>query len=254
MKAINCRGLSVSYNGSPIITDVDLDLDSGEWIGIVGPNGAGKSTILRALTGQLVARGLIELRGLELGRLRRREIAAVVAVVPQRTVIPNGVSVFDYVLLGRTPYIPYWGVESAEDLDRVRQALVDLELVEFSNRMLSSLSGGERQRAILARALAQDAQVLILDEPTTGLDLGHQQRVLALVDDLRRSRGLAVLSAVHDLTLAARYVDRLVLLAGGAVVAEGVPRDVLTPDRIEQHFGATVRIFDDGGLITIVPA
>ena len=254
MKAISCRGLSVAYDGLPAVDGVDLDIEGGEWVGIIGPNGAGKTTILRALTGQQAAGGAIELGGLDLAGLRRRQVAAMVAVVPQTPVIPDGMTVFDYVLLGRTPYISYWGVESAEDADRVLGALDDLELVSFAGRTLGSLSGGERQRAILARALAQDASVLILDEPTTGLDLGHQQHVLELVDDLRRSRGLAVLSAIHDLTLAARYADRLMLIAAGVVASEGPPRNVLTPARIERYFGAAVRVIDEGdGIVAVVP-
>ena len=251
--SIRCEGVVAAYNGAPVLDGVDVSVAAGEWLALIGPNGAGKTTLLRVITGQVAASGLIEIQGDPLGSLRRKQVAATVAVVPQIPVIPPGMTVFDYVMLGRTPYISYWGSESTADVERVRRVIRDLELESFGARPLAALSGGERQRVVLARALAQDATVLVLDEPTTGLDLGHQQHVLELVDELRHSRGLAVISAIHDLTMAAQFADRLVLLAAGTVAAEGAPDEVLTRRRIERHFGAAVRVIeDDDGVVAVV--
>ncbi len=149
-------------------------------------------------------------------------------MVPQNPVIPDGMTVLDYVLLGRTPYIPFWGTESGSDLRVAGRVLAELDLGSMTDRVLQSLSGGELQRVVLARALAQEAPVLLLDEPTTALDIGHQQQVLELVDQLRATRSIAVLAAMHDLTLAAQYADRLVLLVDGRTAAAGPAEVVLT--------------------------
>ncbi len=162
--------------------------------------------------------------------------------------------VTDYVLMGRTPYISYLGSESAKDLRVVDEALGRLELREMADRRLETLSGGELQRALLARALVQQAPLLLLDEPTAALDIGHQQQALELVDELRRERSLTVLSAMHDLTLAAQFADELLLLDGGRAVAFGEPRTVLTAGLIRRHFGASVRIEDNGnGDVIVIP-
>ncbi|NNC76011.1 MAG: ABC transporter ATP-binding protein, partial [Acidimicrobiia bacterium] len=172
-------------------------------------------------------------------------------VVPQAPVIPAGTTVFDYVLLGRTPHIGYWSMESRSDVLAVSAVLDRLELDLLADRPMDRVSGGERQRAVLGRALAQDAGLLVLDEPTSALDLGHQQQVLELVDSLRRDRGHAVLSAVHDLTLAAQFADRLVLLAGGQVRATGTPAEVLTVDTLSEFYETdiTVVVDDDGNRV-----
>jgi iron complex transport system ATP-binding protein len=185
--------------------------------------------------------------------LDRRARARTVAYVPQRPVIPEGMTVTDYVLMGRTPHIPYLGVEGRRDLEVVADALEQLELGELAGRPLATLSGGETQRALLARALVQEAPVLLLDEPTSALDVGHQQEALELLDRMRVERSLTVLSAMHDLTLAAQFAHSLVLLSGGRCVAAGAPRDVLTEDAIRRHFGAAVRVIDDGDGLHVVP-
>jgi iron complex transport system ATP-binding protein len=161
--------------------------------------------------------------------------------------------VLDYVLLGRTPYIPPLGRESATDLAAVQTVLDRLDLTRFAGRRLESLSGGERQTAFLARALAQGATLLLLDEPTTALDIGHQQEVLDLVDQLRRDAGLTVVSTMHDLVVAGEYADHLVLLANGRVVAAGPPRDVLTEELLRVHYRARVSVIDVGQGPLVVP-
>jgi iron complex transport system ATP-binding protein len=175
-------------------------------------------------------------------------------MVPQSPVVPAGITVTEYVLLGRTPYIPTFGTESRRDLAIVASVLDHLDLTGLATRRLDSISGGERQRAVLARALAQQAPVLLLDEPTTGLDVGHQQQVLELVDTLRDDLDLTVVSAMHDLTLAGQFADQLVLLDGGRVAAAGPPATVLTEQIISRHYHASVRVLEDpGGRIVVVP-
>jgi iron complex transport system ATP-binding protein len=174
-------------------------------------------------------------------------------MVPQDPVVPPGMVVLDYVLLGRTPYIPPLGRESVADLVAVDEALSRLDLTRFAGRRLESLSGGERQRVFLARALAQGATLLLLDEPTTALDIGHQQEVLELVDRLRRDGALTVLSTMHDLSIAGEFADRMVLLAGGRVVAAGPPREVLTERLLAEHYKARVRVIDGDHGPLVVP-
>ncbi|GAA1736754.1 ABC transporter ATP-binding protein [Luedemannella helvata] len=249
-------GVHVAFDGTEILHGVDLTVAAGSWVTIIGPNGAGKSTLLRAVGGLLPFAGSITLAGTPLARLRRRERARLVATVPQTPVVPPGMSVLDYVLLGRTPFIPTLGRESARDLAAVFGVLERLDLHGFAGRALDTLSGGERQRAFLARALAQEATILLLDEPTSALDIGHQQEVLDLVDELRRDHGLTVLATMHDLSIAGEYAERLVLLAGGRVAAAGPPREVLTEQLLADHYHARVRVIDtpDGPLIAPIRA
>jgi iron complex transport system ATP-binding protein len=179
-----------------------------------------------------------------------------VATVAQSPVVPPGMSVFDYVLLGRTPFVSLLGRESTADLTAVTALLDRLDLTGFGDRELDTLSGGERQRVFLARALAQEPSLLLLDEPTSALDIGHQQEVLELVDALRRDQGLTVLATMHDLSIAGGYADRLVLLADGAVVAAGTAREVLTEEILSRFYKARVRVIDgaDGPLVVPVRA
>jgi iron complex transport system ATP-binding protein len=176
-----------------------------------------------------------------------------VATVPQNPVVPPGMAVLDYVLLGRTPYLRPLGRESKGDLDAVTAVLTRLDLTGFADRPLETLSGGERQRVFLARALAQGATVLLLDEPTSALDIGHQQEVLDLVDELRADHGLTVLATMHDLSIAGEYADRMVLLARGRVVAAGTPAAVLTEAALAEHYGARVRVVEGEQGPLIVP-
>lgn len=249
--AVEASGLAVDLGGTPVLHGVDLEVRPGEWVTIIGPNGAGKSTLLRAIGGLLPHTGSVSLFGTPAARLGRRERARLAAAVAQSPVVPPGMSVLDYVLLGRTPYIPVLGRESAGDLAVARQTLASLDLTGFAGRRLETLSGGERQRVFLARAMAQGAPLLLLDEPTAALDIGHQQDVLELVDRLRRERGLSVLATMHDLSAAGEYAERLVLMAGGRVVAAGPPPEVLTEDLLARHYRARVRVVtgDRGPLV-----
>jgi iron complex transport system ATP-binding protein len=241
MARLECRDVRAGYGPTDVLHGIDLDIDEGEWVAVIGPNGSGKSTLLRAIAGTLPVRGRIQINGhLEEGSTQSR--SRLVAMVFQNPVIPEGMTVLDYVLLGRNPYIPAWGRERPEDLRVARRVLVDLDLEAMSDRVLHSLSGGELQRVVLGRALAQEAPLLLLDEPTTALDVGHQQQVLELVDGLRRTRSITVLAAMHDLTLAAQYADRLLLLVDGTTVAVGSADDVLTVGHLRRHYGAEVTV------------
>jgi iron complex transport system ATP-binding protein len=246
MSALTLNALSVELAGNRVVNRLSADIAQGEWVALIGPNGAGKTTALRAVAGLVSYEGRIHVFEHEAGSLPRKHLARRVALVPQVPVIPGDITVREYVLLGRTPHLGYLAAEGRADQGAVDEALEQLDLAALEDRRLDTLSGGERQRATLARALAQDAPILLLDEPTAALDLGRQQQVLELVDGLRASRGLTVLSTMHDLTLAGQYADRLLLIDAGRLVAEG-RADVLTTALITKHYAADVEIVDARG-------
>jgi iron complex transport system ATP-binding protein len=243
----------VEAGGRRIVDDVSLTVEPGSWVSLLGPNGAGKTTLLRVLAGLRRFGGTVRLGGRSLAELGRREAARQVALVPQIPILPPAMSVGDYVLLGRTPHLGVLAREGAGDRRAASDALSRLELDALADRALASLSGGELQRAVLARALAQAAPILLLDEPTTALDIGHQQQVLELVDSLRREQDLTVVAAMHDLTTASQYGDRVVLVDRGRIVADGSAPEVLTAERIERLYGARVRVVGDGADVVVVP-
>jgi iron complex transport system ATP-binding protein len=252
--AIVLDRVSVSLGGVRVVEAVSAAVEPGEWLTVIGPNGAGKSTLLRAIAGLLPYEGSIRLDGVEVGSVSRRQLARRIAFVPQSPILPPDMPVRDYVLLGRTPYIGMFSNEGRSDHEAADRALNRLELGSFAQRPLSTLSGGEQQRAVLGRALAQEAAVLLLDEPTTALDIGRQQQALELVAVLREQRQLTVVSAMHELTLAAQYADRLALLSGGRLVAAGPPDLIATQELISEHYNASVRIVtEDSRPIAVIP-
>ena len=251
--AVTLRGVRVELGRRLVLDAIDLGVAPGGWTCLVGPNGAGKSTLLRAVAGLVRATGDVVVNGHDVSSLRPRAKARLAAYAPQEPLLPGDMAVLDYVLVGRTAHLGLLATESADDHAIALEALDALDLSSFVDRRLGELSGGERQRVVLARAIAQQAPLLLLDEPTSALDLGHQQAAFELVDRLRIERGLTVVSAMHDLTLAAQFADTLVLLANGRIVSTGAPADVLTVEAVRSWFGADVEIRRDerGGLVVI---
>ncbi len=252
--SLELSGVGVRIAGRQVVRDVTCTLPTGGWLGVLGPNGAGKTTLLRAVAGLVEHRGSVSLDGSTTAEMGRRALAARVAMVTQRPMVPEGTAVTDYVMLGRTPHISYFGSVGRRDREVVDEVLLALDLHDVAHRPVSSLSGGEAQRVFVARALAQEPAVLLLDEPTTSLDVGRQQDVLELVESLRRERGVTVVSALHDLSLAGQFADRLLLLHDGIQVAEGPPGEVLTEQIVRAFFGASVRLVPvDGSGHVLVP-
>jgi iron complex transport system ATP-binding protein len=251
---IELREVGVRYGSRVAVGSVTETIERGEWVGLIGPNGAGKSSLLQAIVGITPSIGEIVVDGAAAVGWSRAERAQRFAYVPQDPLMPVDMTGFEYVLLGRSPYVSYLGTESRHDREIVGDVLGRLDLGEFAGRKLGSLSGGERQRLVIARALATEAPILVLDEPTSALDIGHQQQALELVARLREESGLTVLSAMHDLTMAGLYNDRLILIDDGHVVARGVPDEVLRADLLAEHYGVRVTVLrDDDGTLAIVP-
>ena len=252
MSEVILGSVSVSYEGRPVVRDLDLTVASGEWLSLIGPNGAGKTTVLRAIARIVPFAGSIAIGGRSMAALSARDLARGIAMLVQEPQMPAGMTVSQYVLLGRSPHLGYLARESSHDRRIVADTLRRLALDELAARPLEKLSGGERQRAAIARALAQRAPVLLIDEPTTSLDVGRQQSVLELIDQLRHEQELTVIAAMHELTLAGQYSDRLALLVDGRLVTEGTAAEVLTEPAIATHYGAEVRVIDMNGSGTAV--
>ena len=250
---LTASGVSVSIGDATLLDNVSLSVHEGEWLSIIGPNGAGKSTLLRSLAGGVQADGVIEVHGRSLADLSGRERAQRLSWVPQTPTIPAGMSVLDYVLLGRTPHLHPLASPSSADVDLAREILDDLDLRGLIARKVETLSGGERQRTVIGRALVQEAPILLLDEPTSALDLGHQQDVLRLLQSLREHAKRTIITTMHDLTLSGQFADRLVLLANGGIVAEGSAVEVLTEQNIFQHYGADVYVSNQAGSVLVMP-
>ena len=255
MSSLRATDVPVTLDGGVVPVDgVSLEVETGGWLAVIGPNGAGKSTLLKALAGLQAHQGSVTLDPAPDGP-KRRDLARVLAYVAQQPTMPPDASVREYVLLGRTPYLGYLGSPGRSDREIADGALTRLELESLAGRRLGTLSGGERQRVALARALAQQPRILLLDEPTSALDLGHQQQVLEMVDGLRHGEGLTVISTLHDLTAAAQYADRLVLLDRGRVAAAGSPAEVLSASRILEVYRALVSVTTDtSGRPVVTPA
>ena len=254
MSTLGFCDLTISYDGVCAVNSFNDILHSGEWLCLIGPNGAGKSSVLRAAAGLINYSGSVAIDQKEIPTTSARWRAQNIAFVPQTPLMPDDMSVVEYVLLGRNPYIKHFASESTHDLEVVEKILHRLDLEQFSNRMVGTLSGGERQRAVIARALAQEAPVLLLDEPTAALDVGHQQQALELVDKLRREQGLTVVSAMHDLTLAGLYADRLVLMHQGSCVASGDAKSVLRSETLAEFYGVSARVHHEtDGTVVVIP-
>ena len=253
MTSCSASNITVQVDRKTILNDVSLTVAPREWITIVGPNGAGKSTLLSVLAGLRTSDGQVCLDGREVSSMSPRERALLAAYVPQHPEVPAGMSVQNYVLIGRTPHLSVLGVEGSDDYEVVDRVMHQLDLSHLAHRTLDSLSGGELQRCHLARAIAQQTSVVFFDEPTTALDLGHQQQVLELINGLQESQELTVVMTMHDLSLASQYSDRVFLLGEGKIAAHGRPKDVLDSERLSSLYGARIAVLEVDGHIVVIP-
>jgi iron complex transport system ATP-binding protein len=240
---LEARNITINYGPRAAVADVSLLPKPGEVIAIIGPNGAGKSTFLRALNGSLpISEGQVLLDGKPLGTFARRAVARHIAVVAQESDLRFPVTVMEFVLGGRHAWTTAWGWETERDVDIARKVLRETELEDFAARLMNELSGGERQRAVLARALATEASVLLLDEPTANLDLAHQATMLRLVRARCDNGSAAAVVVTHDVNLAAEFADRVLLMKDGRTIASGPPGEVLTADLLRKVFDLEVLV------------
>ncbi|MHB1208734.1 MAG: ABC transporter ATP-binding protein [Acidimicrobiales bacterium] len=254
MNAVEINELSVRADARDLVSDVTLHVESGTWLTVIGPNGAGKTSLVESVVGlRRIAHGSISISGQPLASLNERERARLVALVPQRPSVPNGMNVRDYVALGRTAYHGLLRAPSAGDRAIVDSVLERLSLQDFCERDVATLSGGERQRMVLARALAQSTMVIVLDEPTTGLDLHHQMDLLELLRREVTDCGLTIVATLHDLTLAGQFADRLVLLDAGKTILDGPAREVIRREELSHCYQMDLRVIDIDGADVIVP-
>ena len=241
IKMLEVRNISVSYDERAILSDISFDLRDGEIIVLLGSNGAGKTTLIRALNGTLpILLGKISLDGRMLATLSRREIAESIAVVAQENETRFPVTVLEFVLSGRFVHGSAFGWESEEDVQLARKALADCDLVGYGTRLMNQLSGGERQRVVLARAIATNARILLLDEPTANLDLAHQAMMFKLVRKRCVEHNASAIVITHDLNLASEFADEIIMLKEGRIAAKGKPEQVLKTETIESVFAVKV--------------
>ncbi len=245
-RELAARGLRLAYDGAPVVHDLDLVVPGGAVTAIVGANACGKSTLLRGLARIMRPRGgLVTLDGRDIHRLPTREVARMVGLLPQGPTAPDGIRVADLVARGRHPHQGVLRRWSAGDDEVVAAALAATGTAELADRPVDALSGGQRQRVWIAMALAQDPDVLLLDEPTSFLDVAHQVDVLDLLAGLNRTHGTTVAMVLHDLNMAARYADHMVAMAAGRIVRRGTPEEVMTPETIRDAFGLEARVVAD---------
>lgn len=249
---LQIRDLSFSYGSTQILKDISMELGASDVLGIVGPNGAGKSTLIRCIDRILVPQhGTVLLDGQEMGQMSSMEIAKKIGYVPQSISNTFPATVFDTVLMGRRPHLGWRSSE--EDIDVVLEVLTMLKIKYLAMRDFNEISGGQQQKVLIARALAQDAEILLLDEPTSNLDIRHQLEVMEILTKLVKKRGLSVMMAIHDLNLASRYSDRIIMLNGGGIRDAGDPVSVLTAENIQSVYGAEVIVKHEAGKPYIIP-
>lgn len=253
---IDINNLNISYSEKVILNNLHLNINMGEILALVGPNGAGKTTLVRAITGVLPCNpGCIVLDGVDINKLSHNERSRYIAVVPQARDLPEFFTVYQTVMIGRTPYLNWLGKPGITDHKAVRNALQLTQTDELAGRLVGDLSGGEQQRVLLAKALAQDAKIWVMDEPTTHLDFHHQSRFMNAVKKLVDERQLAVLMVVHDLNLIACYADKVAVLENGKIMTCGKPEEVLTESTLTRVFNVPVHVINhpDTGFPVILP-
>jgi iron complex transport system ATP-binding protein len=243
--AIQADHLMFAYRDDPVLDGVSLSVEKGQMLGILGPNGSGKTTLLKIFSAVLTGEGEVKLNGRNIAHYGKRELSRIFAVVPQESQINFPYRVAEIVLMGRASYHSPLALEGKTDLEVARISMELTDCLAFSDRYLHELSGGEKQRVMIARALAQEPEILLLDEPSAFLDLKHQVQILELMRQLNRERGLTILAALHDVNLAALFFPRLVMLCDGKIYRDGTPREVLTEETIHDVYGIRVRIETD---------
>ncbi|HTS57884.1 MAG TPA: ABC transporter ATP-binding protein [Terriglobales bacterium] len=256
MSAIQLDNVTFAYNGRPVLAGLSLRIARGERLALLGPNGSGKSTLLKLMSGILTpSAGCVLLEGRSPAATPRRELARSIAMVPQDFAVPFAFTAREIIELGRTPHLTRWGSYSSLDRQFIDEAVEATGVQELSHRVFNELSGGERRRVMIAMALAQKSEILLLDEPTQQLDISRQGDVLNLIVELNAARGITVVAAMHDLNLAARYFDRVVMLHRQSIAADGAPADVLEPDFLETVYGGQLEVSTsrDGSSPVVLP-
>lgn len=257
MTRLEIRDVSLAYGDTPVVSDVSVTIPDGDMTAIVGPNGCGKSTLLRGVARLMSpSQGSVVLDGRDIHRMHTREVARSIGLLPQSPIAPDGITVRELAARGRTPYQSVLRPRHPDDVHAVDQALAATGMTEFADRVVDRLSGGQRQRAWIAMALAQDTPILLLDEPTTYLDIHHQYDVLDLLYRLNKRDNRTIVMVVHDLNQAARYADHVVVMKKGRVAAEGTPAEVITGETVTSVFSVPTRIVPDPvtGTPLLVPA
>ena len=255
---ISASSISSGYGARVVLHDVSIEIHPGDFYGVIGPNGSGKSTLLKTLTGIIrPITGRVRLYGKDIVELSPREVAAKIAVIPQEVSILFPFSATEIVAMGRHPHIRRFRRESALDLEVIQRSMADTDTRRLGDRYIDELSGGERQRVLIARALCQQPEALLLDEPTAHLDINHQVEVFELLTDLNRKRNLAVFVISHDLNICAEYCRELVIIKEGRICRRGTPKEILTPETVREVYGAEVSVLSNprsaAPVVSIVP-
>lgn len=241
---IELKEVSLGYSGKAVLSNMNFRAMPGGVLGLIGPNGSGKSTLIRGITRVINPFcGHIFIDGRDIRDIKSDKLACLIATVPQNPVLPEAFTAFEVVLMGRTPHLGFLRYEGEKDMAIAWQAMRATKTQFFAERRIGELSGGERQRLIIARALTQQPRALLLDEPTAHLDINHQVEILNLVRSLCLEQNLTIIAVLHDLNLAAQYCDWLIMLNGGQIHAEGIPKDVLTVENIKRAYGAEVCVY-----------
>jgi iron complex transport system ATP-binding protein len=244
MLTLRLENISLGYREINVLTDVNLEVRPGEILGIIGPNGSGKSTLIKGMSRIITPNsGQIFIDGSKINELKHKDLAKLIAIVPQNATLPPLFTAIELVMLGRTPHLGLLRYESEEDLIIVKRAMDATNTIHLAQRRIGELSGGEKQRLVVARALAQEPKIMLLDEPTSNLDIKYQIETLDLVYQLCREQKLIVVAALHDLNLAAQYCDRLVILSEGRVYKLGVPEEIVNSETIKEVYGADVHVY-----------
>lgn len=245
MKSLSIKNLNWSYDEKKILDEITVDIKSSLFTGIIGPNGSGKTTLAKLLSKLLpVDKKIIYLEKMDLSQIRIKELAKTMALVPQSNTVTYDLTVFEVVLLGRTPHLRRFEQEKKEDFELVKSVMIETDTWQYKDRLIHQLSGGERQRVVIARALAQEPEVLILDEPVTYLDVHHQLQVMALIKSLSEKRKITVLVILHDLNHALKYCDQVIMLNEGRIFKYGSPINVVTQDNIKEIYDIEVHMIE----------